>query len=133
MAGAAPVVRVFISYAHESEAHAEAVRDLWVFLRANGVDAKLDRVAAQRRQDWTLWMEEQVEEADHILVIASPAYQRRAGHDAEPDEGRGVQCEARLIRNLFYQDQRALQRFLPVVLPGDSPDGSSPRWDRGRY
>ncbi|MGH3623771.1 MAG: SEFIR domain-containing protein, partial [Sciscionella sp.] len=122
VASAAPVVRVFISYAHESEAHAEAVRDLWVFLRANGVDAKLDRVAAQRRLDWTLWMEKQVEEADHILVIASPAYKRRAGHRAEPDEGRGVQYEARLIRDRFYKDQGALQRFLPVVLPGDSPD-----------
>jgi hypothetical protein len=27
-------VRVFISYAHESDAHAEAVRGLWVLLRA---------------------------------------------------------------------------------------------------
>jgi hypothetical protein len=64
-------VRVFISYAHESEAHAEAVRDLWLLLRANGVDAKLDRVAAQRRQDWSLWMMEQVREADCVLAVAS--------------------------------------------------------------
>jgi len=115
-------VRVFISYAHESEAHAEAVRDLWVFLRANGIDATLDRVAAQRRQDWTLWMTDQVRAADHILVIASPAYKRRAQGHAEPDKGRGVQFEARLIRDAFYRDQQALDRFLPVVLPGGSRD-----------
>ncbi len=114
--------RVFISYAHESDEHAEAVRDLWVFLRANGVDARLDRVAAQRRQDWTLWMEEQVDAADHILVIASPAYRRRAGPGADPGEGRGVQYEARLLRNLFYQHQQDLDRFLPVVLPGGSAE-----------
>lgn len=113
--------RVFISYAHESEAHAEAVRDLWVFLRANGIDATLDRVAAQQRRDWTLWMMGQVRDADHILVIASPAYKRRAEGQAEPDEGRGVQFEARLIRDAFYRDQRDLDRFLPVVLPGGSP------------
>jgi hypothetical protein len=114
--------RVFLSYAHDSDAHREAVRNLWVFLCANGVDARIDRVAAERRQDWTLWMEEQVATADHVLVIASPAYKQRAGHEAEPDQGRGVQYEARLVRNLFYENQSDLQRFLPVVLPGGSTD-----------
>ena len=38
-----------------------------------------------------------------------------------PDEGRGVQWEARLIRDLFYADQEAgMARFVPVVLPGGS-------------
>jgi hypothetical protein len=120
-AAPAPAPRVFISYARESDEHAEAVRDLWVFLRANGVDARLDRIAAQRRQDWPLWMEEQIDAADHVLVIASPAYGRRAGADAGPDDGAGVQYEARLLRNLFYQQQKDLSRFIPVVLPGGSP------------
>ena len=127
---ASRAVRVFISYAHDSEAHEEAVRDLWVFLRANGIDAQLDRVAAQRRQYWPLWMMDQVREADHILVIGSAAYKRRAEGRAEPDEGRGVQFEARLIRDAFYRDQRALDRFVPVVLPGgskaDIPDFLTP-------
>ena len=115
--------RVFISYAHESDAHAEAVRDLWIFLRLHGVDAQLDRVAAQRRQDWALWMERQVREADHVLVIASAAYRERAEDESGPEVGRGVQWEARLIRNAFYADQRALDRFVPVVLPGQSTAG----------
>ncbi len=46
-------VRVFISYAHESEAHAEAVRDLWLLLRRCGVDARLDLTATSDRQEWT--------------------------------------------------------------------------------
>ena len=114
--------RVFISYAHDSDDHLEAVRDLWILLRENGVDARIDRVAAEQRQDWTLWMEEQVAAADRILVVAPPAYKQRAGHEADPDQGRGVQYEARLIRNLFYANQSDLQRFLPVVLPGGSTD-----------
>jgi tetratricopeptide (TPR) repeat protein len=113
---------VFISYAHDSDAHREKVRDLWVFLCANGVEAHIDRVADQERQDWTMWMERQVAEADHILIVASPAYKKRAGHDADPAEGQGVQYEARLIRNLFYANQSDLGRFLPVVLPGGSSD-----------
>ncbi|WP_322767000.1 CHAT domain-containing protein, partial [Frankia sp. Cr1] len=116
-----PPVRVFISYAHESEAHAEAVRDLWVLLRRFGVDARLDRPAAEQRQDWPLWMIEQVREADFVLVVVSPAYRRRAEGQAGADEGRGVQFEAALIREALYA-QRAitLERVLPVVLPGMS-------------
>ena len=93
-AGGDPV-RVFISYAHGSDEHVERVRDLWIFLRAQGIDAKLDRAAAQRRQDWALWMADQVREADHILIVASAAYRERAEGRSGPDVGRGVQYEAR--------------------------------------
>jgi hypothetical protein len=65
-------------------------------------------------------MEQQIDLADHVLVIASPAYKQRAGADADEAVGRGVQYEARLLRNLFYQHQQDLNRFLPVVLPGGS-------------
>ncbi|MGW4213834.1 CHAT domain-containing protein [Lentzea sp. NPDC004789] len=115
--------QVFISYAHESQEHEELVRDLWIFLRQCGIDAKLDTAAAARRTDWALWMADQVRDADHVLVVASAAYRRRAQGQAGPDEGRGVQWEARLIRDAFYADQRALDRFVPVVLPGQSVEG----------
>ena len=73
------------------------------------------------RVDWAEWMTQEVQDADRVLVIASPAYKRRAEGDAGPAEGRGVQWEARLIRDLFYADQQAgLRRFVPVVLPGCS-------------
>src|SRR5689334_17117158 len=89
--------RVFISYAHDSDAHREQVRDLWIFLCANGVDARIDRVAAAQRQDWPLWMEQRVGEVDRILIVSSPAYRQRAGYEADPGVGWGVQWEARLI------------------------------------
>jgi tetratricopeptide (TPR) repeat protein len=118
-----PYRRVFISYAHESDEHDELVRDLWLYLRSCGIDAKLDLPAAERRQDWPLWMADQVRQAEHILVIASPAYRRRAEGRAGSEEGRGVQWEARLIRDAFYANQHDLDRFVPVVLPGQSPGG----------
>jgi len=83
-------VRVFISYAHDSPAHQDAVRDLWVFLRSNGFDARLDLPVAERRVDWPVWMHHEVRDADFVLVIASPAYKRRAEGNARVDEGRGV-------------------------------------------
>jgi tetratricopeptide (TPR) repeat protein len=121
-------VRVFISYAHDDEVHEERVRDFWLFLRAHGIDARLDLPAAEQRVDWAQWMTQQVRNADRVLVIASPEYKRRAEDNTEPDEGRGVQWEARQIRDRIYADQQAgLQAVVPVVLPGCSAD-DLPGW-----
>ncbi len=115
--------KVFISYAHESRDHAENVRKLWLLLRENGMDAKIDAVAdAGGRVDWPLWMGNMVRWADHVLVIGSTAYRERAEGRATPGEGRGVGWEARLIREEFYKDQSQLDRFVPVLLPGHTMD-----------
>src|SRR5215475_7481156 len=82
--------RVFISYAHDDRAHEDRVREFWLFLRAQGVDARLDLPATEQRQDWAQWMTQQVRDAGRVLVIASPEYRRRAEGDALPSEGRGV-------------------------------------------
>jgi hypothetical protein len=120
--------RVFISYAHDDQVHQNRVRDFWLFLRAQGIDADADLTAAGQRQDWAEWMTRQIRDADRVLVIASPEYKRRAEGDAAADEGPGLQWEARLIRDLFYANQRTrLQRVLPVVLPGCSAD-DIPLW-----
>lgn len=115
--------RVFISYAHESDAHSDQVRSLWHFLRSNGIDAKLDRSAAGQRQDWALWMADEIRHADRVLVVASAAYRARAEGRSTPGAGRGVQWEARLIRDAFYADPCGLERFVPVVLPDQSVAG----------
>jgi hypothetical protein len=119
--GDAAPVRVFISYAHGDAAHEERVRGFWLFLRANGIDARLDLPGSEERRDWPQWMMQQVRDADRILVIASPGYKLRAEGDAEPEQGRGVQWEAWLIRQRFYANQPAgLRLVLPVVLTGCS-------------
>ena len=63
----------------------------------------------------------QLTEADFVLVIASPEYRRRADGAAGPDEGRGAQFEAAIIRNNLTRNLREqTERVLPVVLPGRS-------------
>jgi hypothetical protein len=114
---------VFLSYAHEPDdaEHGERVRRLWLFLRANGIDARLDLAVGEERLDWAQWTAREVRDAGFVLVVASPGYRLRAEGDAGPGEGRGVQWEARLIRDRFYADQDAgLREILPVVLPGCS-------------
>jgi len=119
---------VFISYAHEDAHHQEQVRAFWIFLRSNGIDAKLDLPATDRRRDWALWMLHHVRTARFVLVIASPAYRTRGDGEAEPGVGKGVQWEAALIREEVFRDSRAaLQKFVPVVLPGQSA-ADIPTW-----
>lgn len=118
-------IRVFVSYAHDPGdlSHGVAVRQLWEFLRAHGIDAQLDMAAAGQRQDWALWMADQIRQADCVLVVASLLYREQAEGRGDPTIGHGVQWEARLIRDAFYRDQRRLDRFVPVVLPGQSAQG----------
>src|SRR6185369_3085833 len=112
-------VRVFVSYAYDSPEHAEAVRALWELLRSQGVDAKLDRSFEGEPQDWPLWMLEQFREAQFVIVVASPAYKRRADGLADGDEGRGVQFEAAVLRDLVMGDRRTWSgRILTVLVPG---------------
>ena len=114
--------RVFVSYAHDSPAHMDQVLRFAHFLRTRiGLDAHIDRWYENRRQDWTLWAIDHLNNADFILVIASPAYKRRADGTAASDEGRGVQFEAAIIRDNLIRDlRRETERILPVVLPGQS-------------
>lgn len=113
--------RVFISYAHEDDngAHAQQVRSLGQVLRAESIDVRLDHIDAEVSRDWTAWMRQEIETADVILVIASPAYKRQA----EADTSAGVAYEARLLRNeLVHAPADWITRILPVVLPGSTSE-----------
>lgn len=112
--------RVFVSYAHDSAEHQERVRQFTDFLRgAIGLDAHMDAYDDSVRRDWSLWATEHLQEADFIVVIASPMYKRRAEGKAPPHEGRGSQFEAAIIRNFLTQDlSTQTQRILPVILRG---------------
>ncbi|MEU3066857.1 SEFIR domain-containing protein [Streptomyces sp. NPDC006906] len=114
--------RVFISYANDGGPHAEQVRSLWQLLRENGIDARLDLSAAERPQDWGLWMQHEYEQADFVLVIASQAYKRRAEGTEASGKGEGVAWEARLLRAEVYSRPDWYSRVLRVVLPGGSRD-----------
>lgn len=111
--------RVFVSYAYDSERHGRQVHELARFLRAEGgIDVRLDLWDADQRRDWSIWIIEQVREADFVLVVASPAYKRRADGGVGTSEGRGVQFEAALLRDLLAQDRGSwVHKVLPVVLP----------------
>ncbi|WP_369173758.1 TIR domain-containing protein [Streptomyces sp. R28] len=112
--------RVFISYAHDDEAHIEQVETLYELLRKRGgLDARLDLYAAGTPQDWARWMERQCADADYTLVIASPQYKLRAERGERDGVGRGVGWESRLLRNRVYNDSETwFEKILLILLPG---------------
>lgn len=116
--------RVFVTYSHDNDEHRDLVREFGTFLREEaGVDVRLDTWYDDGRRDWSLWAIDQFAKADFILVIASPAYRRRADGQESPSVGRGAQFEAAMVRsNLTRNLPEETRRVLPVVLPGRSID-----------
>lgn len=110
--------RVFISYSHDSEAHRDFVLALANRLREEYVESWIDQyVPGFPPQGWQRWMEDEIEQADFVLVICTPLYlQRFTGKDREG--GRGVNREGLIISQLLYDDHNHNTKFIPV-LPQD--------------
>src|SRR3954468_24022457 len=96
---------VFLSYAHDDEAHKSKVLDMATVLRLYGVDVKFDLWHEHSRQDWYEWMLRWIKSADFVIVVASPRYREVGDGTAPGDRNRGVQAEAAQIRDLLYRDR----------------------------
>jgi hypothetical protein len=111
--------RVFVSYAHDVKAQ---VLKLCELLRRNGIDARFDQDNDVPHDEWHPWFLRQIDDANYVIVVASPAYKRVGdGLDTSSDH-RGVRWEAPLLLEKTYEDRSWMRRLLPVVLPGSSPD-----------
>lgn len=116
-----PRPQVFVSYAHESLAHKNDVMRFCEILRSQGVDVRVDEWEINLRRDWFVWMIDEIKNADHVVVIASPQYRVAGDGGAASDSHRGVQAESSILRDLLYGDRSAWTRkILPVILPGGS-------------
>jgi hypothetical protein len=112
---------VFVTYAPDSIKHEKDVLHLCHLLVSNGVDARCDKWAQGERRGWGEWAEAEIQAADYVLAVASPAF-RWAGND-EPTgrEHRRVRAEVTLLRELLQQDRPTWRRrILPVLLPAGS-------------
>ncbi|WP_409464182.1 SEFIR domain-containing protein [Amycolatopsis sp. GA6-003] len=115
--------KVFVSYAHDDEAHRAAVRKLAELLVRNGIDAVLDQWAENERKDWGAWANHHITTSDFVLVVASPAYRRVGDGTAQTTGNRGAQTETALIRDLVHGHRETwVRKILPIVLPGRSID-----------
>lgn len=107
--------KVFISYSHDSEEHADRVLDFANRLRGDGVNAILDQYEHPPPDDWPLWMDKNILDADFVLMVCTKTYYRRVMNEEVAGKGLGVRWEGKLIYQHIYQAKSKNTRFIPVL------------------
>ena len=107
--------KVFISYSHDPGNHKQSVFELSERLRKDGIDCDIDQyINGSPPQGWQRWMEQQIEDADFVLVVCTEIYLKRfKGEDRLG--GRGVNFEGALISQVLYDDFQLNTKFYPVI------------------
>ena len=115
--------RVFLSYSHDSDEHADRVLTLADALCDRGIDVILDRfVHPAPAEGWPLWMERNLDETQFVLLICTETYCRRVRAEETPGQGAGVRWEGQIVYNhLCYGADPGGTRFIPILLPGAEP------------
>ena len=115
--------RVFISYSHEPQAHAERVWEFASALKVKGVHVELDKFAGRPPEGWQEWCKTRLkpENADFVLMMCTPTYCDRVEKKVDVQVGRGAYFEGKLI-NAYIYNEKENSRFLPVLLDDEPPN-----------
>ncbi|GGW44010.1 hypothetical protein GCM10010503_20880 [Streptomyces lucensis JCM 4490] len=109
---------VFVSYAHDDARHSAEVSSLAQLLKDAGLTVVLDQDVAHEPQIWLRWMADNLEAADFILTVASPAYRRRLKQREQPGKGMGATWEGGYVLDQVYGNPGTWQkRILRVLFP----------------
>lgn len=113
---------VFVSYAHESEAFQAQVKLLCNWLRGKGIAVVCDFDYASKPPDlgWASWMQQGIEDAKVVLVVASPKYKERCEKRGILAVGKGVTWEGAIITQDLYDATLRNDKFYPIL-----PDAGS--------
>ena len=109
------MTRVFISYSHDSDSHRQFVADLSARLRQDGLDCQIDQyINGFPPEGWQRWMENQIEQADFVLLVCTPVYLKRyKGKDRLG--GKGVTFEGVVVSQHLYDSYYQNTKFVPVI------------------
>lgn len=109
------MIRVFLSYSWDSPEHKQRVLELAQRLRNDGVDAWLDRFTPFPPEGWQRWMENEIEKAKFVLIVATEKYAERFAGRAPAGTGLGVNWEGAIITADLYDLGGRNEKFLPVI------------------
>ncbi|MEU7824718.1 CHAT domain-containing protein [Catellatospora sp. NPDC049133] len=101
---------IVITYAPDDEAHVDAVQDLWILLRAAGLDARMASAPDGSPDEFT--------SAAAVVVVGSPVYREIAAAGEPSGEHEGLRQAACAIADLAAAGEKSPAAVLPVVLPG---------------
>jgi SEFIR domain len=107
--------KVFISYTHDSNEHADRVLHLANQLRRDGIDADVDQYHHSPPEGWPRWMDRRIIWADFVFVVSTSAYLARVMGTEEPGKGLGVRWEGHLIYQHLYNAGTNNEKFIPIV------------------
>ncbi len=113
---------VFISYSHDSPAHAERVLELANRLREEGLHTILDQYEENPAQGWPKWMDQNLAEADWVLAVCTEVFTARASGKAPAGTGKGVRWESTLAYQHLYDAGSENHRFIPVIFEAADSD-----------
>ena len=109
------MLKIFISYSHDSEEHKRTVRELADRLRADGVDCNLDQYEESPEAGWPAWMEGELRTSSYVIVLCSPGYLEKFNRGAM-GRGKGVKWEGAIINQELYEAEGRNRKFIPVVV-----------------
>jgi hypothetical protein len=108
-------MKIFISYSHDSQEHRDQILQLSNRLRRDGLDCWIDQYEQSPAEGWALWCDEQIEEAQFVLVACTNTYQRRFKKKEILDKGLGVTWEGHIITQELYNSQGRNEKFIHVI------------------
>eukprot|EP00058_Branchiostoma_floridae_P001166 XP_002586654.1 hypothetical protein BRAFLDRAFT_105684 [Branchiostoma floridae] len=94
----------------------QRVKSLADTLRDHGVESWIDQYVEYNAPElWTRWMEEEISQADYVLMICSPHYKEcvMGKKNEEAVSGFGVRFEGKVIYSLLSRPENH-PKFLPV-------------------
>ena len=116
------VVRIFISYSHDSEEHRRNVLAVSERLRRDGIECIIDQYVQSPKEGWPRWMVGQIRQADFVLVVCTENYIRQFEIDEPRGKGRGAKWEGAIITQQMYDADSLNSKFIPVLLNSRETD-----------
>lgn len=111
-------IKTFISYSHDSNEWIRAAIALAEYLAKDGIDVRLDRFDDSPPMGWPKWMDLQIREADHIIVVSSCDYHAKYTDSMPNSSGKGSRWESLLAVQRMYEAGGVQSSIIPVLFQG---------------
>jgi hypothetical protein len=123
---------VFLSYRHESDDHAKAVRTLGEMLKAADLPVELDQFYMDAHsggpdETWVNWCEDRAEKSACVLIVCSTGWFDSYRKKGQRSKGLGAALEAAVFSQQIYDDKGRSARLRLVILDDFNEDGIPPR------